>query len=110
MSSNVPVPTGSRPAASAAAARPVAVPVPRTAVPIGIADPVENARAELKAALFALEEKVNVPKRVGIATDKTLAEVRGFQRKNPAATAAIVVTGALAIGAAVRALVRLYTR
>jgi len=100
MSSNAAVPTGSR----------AAVPVPRTAVPIGIADPVENARAELKAALFALEEKVNVPKRVGIAADNAIAEARSFQRRNPAATAAIVVSGALAIGAAVWGLVRLYTR
>ena len=29
-------------------------PVPRTAVPLGITDPVESARAELKAALSAM--------------------------------------------------------
>ena len=39
-------------------------PVPRTAVPLGITDPVESARAELKAALSAIEEKTNVPKQV----------------------------------------------
>ncbi len=42
MSSDAPVPV------------PVQVPVPRTAVPIGIADPVEQARTELKAALAAI--------------------------------------------------------
>ena len=100
MSSNLPVRAGSN----------APVPVPRTAVPIGIADPVENARAELKAALFALEEKANVPKRVARAADKGVAEARQFQRKNPALTAAIVVTGAIAVGAAVWGFVRLYTR
>ena len=53
MSSNSPVPVSRTP-----------VPVPRTAVPIGIADPVEQARAELKAALAAIEQKANVPARV----------------------------------------------
>jgi hypothetical protein len=46
------------------------VPLPRTAVPLGITDPVERARAELKAALAAIEEKSNVPKRVAVATDR----------------------------------------
>ena len=36
-------------------------PVPRTAVPLGITDPVESARAELKAALSAIEEKTIIP-------------------------------------------------
>ena len=41
-------------------------PLPRTAVPLGITDPVESARAELKAALLAIEEKANVPRRVAV--------------------------------------------
>ena len=86
------------------------VPMPRTAVPIGIADPVENARAELKAALFALEEKANIPKQVSRATEKRVADVRRFQRRNPAVTAGIIVGAALAVGAAVWGAVRLYTR
>ncbi len=51
----------------ASAIVPVPVPVPRTAVPLGIADPVEKARAELKAALAAIEVKANVPRRVSRA-------------------------------------------
>jgi hypothetical protein len=86
------------------------VPVPRTAVPIGIADPVEQARAELKAALAAIEEKANVPKRLGIAVDEGVTRARAFQRRNPVAATAAVVVGALAIGAAVWGFVRLYTR
>ena len=86
------------------------VPVPRTAVPVGIADPVEKARTELKAALAAIEEKANVPRRVGLVVDRRVAEARTFTRRNPALAAAAVVVGALAVGAAVWGLVRLYSR
>ena len=67
------------------------VPVPRTAVPLGIADPVVQARTELKAALAAIEEKANVPRRAGRALDA-------------------VIVSAAAVGAAVWGFVRLYTR
>lgn len=86
------------------------VPVPRTAVPIGITDPVEQARAELKAALAAIETKANVPKRVAIATDRGLVTARSFARRNPGAATAAVVAGAAAVGVIVWAAVRLYTR
>jgi len=86
------------------------VPVPRTAVPLGIADPVEQARAELKAALAAIEEKANVPRRVSRAVDERVTQARAFQRRNPTLAAVAVVAGALAIGAAVWGAVRLYTR
>lgn len=86
------------------------LPVPRTAVALGITDPVESARAELKAALAAIEEKANVPKRVAKATDRTVATARSFARRNPTgATAAVVVAAAL-VGVAVWGIVRLYTR
>jgi len=99
MSSNSPAPISRTP-----------VPVPRTAVALGIADPVEQARAELKAALAAIEEKANVPKRVGQAGDRALGEARSFARRNPAATAAIVVAGAAAVGVLVWSMVRAYAR
>lgn len=70
--------------------------VPRTAVPNGISDPVEAARAELKAALSAIEEKVNVPKQVGKATKKA----KVFAQKKPA-----VVLGAVVGIAAVTGLI-----
>ena len=60
MSSNSPVPVSR-----------TTVAVPRTAVPLGIADPVEQARAELKAALAAIEQKANVPRRVVEVTGHT---------------------------------------
>lgn len=86
------------------------VPVPRTAVPLGIDDPVEQARAELKAALAAIEEKANVPRRVGRVVDERVEQARAFQRRSPALAAVAVVVGAVAIGAAVWGAVRLYTR
>lgn len=86
------------------------VPVPRTAVPIGIADPVEQARTELKAALAAIEQKVNVPRRLALATDGAITAARSFARKNPSAAAAAAVAGAAAMGVIVWAAIRLYTR
>ncbi|MDL5351890.1 hypothetical protein [Microbacterium sp. zg-YB36] len=86
------------------------LPVPRTAVPLGIADPVEKARAELKAALFAIEEKANVPKRVGQATDRGVAEARLFARRNPTGAIAATVGVAATIGLAVWGAVRLIAR
>lgn len=100
MSSDAPVPQ--HPAPSVA--------LPRTAVPLGIGDPVEQARAELKAALAAIEEKANVPRRVGRAVDEGVAQARAFQRRSPGLAAAAVVVGAVAVGAAVWGFVRLYTR
>ncbi|WP_347977088.1 hypothetical protein [Microbacterium sp. ProA8] len=88
----------------------VPVPVPRTAVPLGVGDPVVQARTELKAALAAIEEKANVPRRVGRAVDEGVEQARAFQRRNPALTAVAVIVGAAAIGAAVWGFVRLYTR
>jgi ferric-dicitrate binding protein FerR (iron transport regulator) len=86
------------------------VPVPRTGVPLGITDPVEQARAELKAALAAIEEKANVPRRLERATERRVAEARRFSRRNPGATVALVVLGAAAVGGIVWAAVRAYTR
>lgn len=86
------------------------IPLPRTAVPLGITDPVESARAELKAALAAIEEKANVPKRVALATDRGVTKARRFSRRNPAGAAAAVGAVAVAAGLAVWGLVRLYTR
>jgi hypothetical protein len=84
--------------------------VPRTAVPFGITDPVERARAELKAALAAIDEKANLPKRIGRATDRAVTRARAYNRRNPEKTVAIVVAGALAIGGLAWAAVRAYTR
>lgn len=85
-------------------------PVPRTAVPLGITDPVESARAELKAALSAIEEKTNLPKQVARKTDEVVSSARGFARSNPTGAVAAVVGVAAAVGVIVWGIVRLYTR
>ncbi|GAA1923579.1 hypothetical protein GCM10009775_14940 [Microbacterium aoyamense] len=86
------------------------LPVPRTGVPIGIDDPVVKARTELKAALAAIEDKANVPRRISRATDESVAKARTFVRQNPALGIASVVAAAALVGGAVWGLVRLYTR
>jgi hypothetical protein len=85
-------------------------PLPATAVPAGITDPVTQARAELKAALAAIEVKANVPKRVAEATERRVVVLRRMARRNPAGVTAAVVATAVAVGGVVWGFVRLYTR
>lgn len=85
-------------------------PVPRTAVPLGITDPVEQARAELKAALAAIEEKANVPRRIERVVEERVDQARVFARRSPVGAAAAVVVAAAAVGTIVWGLVRSYTR
>lgn len=86
------------------------VPVPRTAVPLGIDDPVAKARAELKAALAAIEVKANVPKRVAQATEQGVTKARSFARREPALAVAAVVAAAAAVGGIVWLAARVYSR
>ncbi|MFJ6653321.1 hypothetical protein ACIQLJ_11050 [Microbacterium sp. NPDC091313] len=86
------------------------LPVPRTAVALGITDPVEKARAELKATLAAIEVKANVPRRLTHAVDRGVHRAREFRRTNPAAAAAVVVAAAATVGGLVWLAVRAYTR
>ena len=81
-------------------------PVPRTAVPVGLVDPVAQARAELKAALAAIEDKANVARRANRAADR----IRDRLRAEPVLAAVVVVTAAAAAGAIVWSLVWKYTR
>jgi hypothetical protein len=98
-SSNSPVPVSRTP-----------VPVPRTAVPYGIADPVVQARTELTAALAAIEQKVNYPRRILEVKDRSVRRARAFARRNPGAATAAMVAGAAAVGVIVWGAVRLYIR
>lgn len=84
--------------------------LPATAVDLSITDPVERARAELKAALSAIEEKANVPKRVQRATARGVAKARYFADRNPEGAAAGAVGVAVLVGLTVWGLVRAYTR
>lgn len=85
-------------------------PLAKTAVPAGITDPVEKARAELKAALAAIEVKANVPRRVADATEARIVKARRMARDNPIGVAAAAVGVAVAVGGVVWGFVRLYTR
>lgn len=84
--------------------------LPPTAVPMGIEDPVERARAELKAALSAIEEKANVPRRVSQATERGAIRARLFADRNPAAAVAAAAGVAAVAGFVVWGAVRLITR
>jgi ferric-dicitrate binding protein FerR (iron transport regulator) len=79
-------------------------------VPLGITDPVQSARAELKAALAALEEKANIPRRASEAADQKIRDVRESAQRNPGAAAALVAGVAGLVGFAVWGIVRAYTR
>ena len=81
-------------------------PVPRTAVPVGLVDPVAQARAELKAALAAIEDKANVARRANRAVDRLAVKLRA----EPVLATVAVVTAAAVAGAIVWSLVRKYTR
>lgn len=82
----------------------------KTVVPSGITDPVERARAELKAALAAIEHKANVPARVAEATGRKADEARRFAQREPVAAAAVAASIAAAIGTAVWGAVRLLSK
>ncbi|QLD11554.1 hypothetical protein [Microbacterium oleivorans] len=84
--------------------------LPNTAVPLGISDPVEKARAELKAALAAIEHKANLPKRAIVATDRATREAQAYARDNPAGAAAAAVAVAVTVGAVVWGIARLIAR
>jgi hypothetical protein len=86
------------------------VPVPRTGVALGLTDPVESARAELKAALAAIEVKANLPRRIEHGYTRVAATARDFRRRNPVGAAAAVVGAAVTVGGLVWLAVRAYTR
>lgn len=86
------------------------VPLPRTAVPLGIDDPVEKARAELKAALAAIEVKANIPRRLSVRIDESIDKAQKFSKRNPVLSAVAAFAAAAAIGAGVWAFVRSYSR
>jgi len=84
--------------------------LPRTAVPDGITDPVASARAELKAALAAIEVKGNLPRRVEKASVRGAAKARAFANRNPMGAAAAVAGIAVAAGGLVWAIARAIAR
>lgn len=84
--------------------------LPRTVVPAGIVDPVASARAELKAALAAIEVKGNIPRRVEKASVRGAAKARQFADRNPIGAVAAAVGIAAVVGGAVWAIARAVAR
>lgn len=84
--------------------------LPKTAVVSGIADPVESARAELKAALAAIEVKGNFPRRIDKASKRAAARARVFADRNPAGAMAAAVGIAAVVGSAVWVIARALSR
>lgn len=84
--------------------------LPRTAVPVGLTDPVASARAELKAALAAIEVKGNVPRRLEKASVRGAAKARAFADRNPTGAFAAAVGVAAVAGTLVWAIARAVAR
>ncbi len=80
--------------------------LPNTAVPAGIVDPVLSARAELKAALAAIEIKGNVPRRLDKASKRAAVRLRTMADRNPAGAIAVAVAAAAVVGSAVWVIAR----
>jgi hypothetical protein len=84
--------------------------LPKTVVPAGITDPVTSARAELKAALAAIEVKANFPRRIEKASVRAAAKARRFADDNPVGAIAAAVALAGVVGGAVWAIARAIAR
>ncbi|MEJ1087921.1 hypothetical protein WDU99_06280 [Microbacterium sp. Mu-80] len=84
--------------------------LPRTAVPDGITDPVESARAELKAALAAIEVRGNFPRRIEKASQRGIVRARAFAHRNPVGAAAAVAGVAAVVGGLVWVIARAASR
>lgn len=84
--------------------------LPRTAVPAGITDPVASARAELKAALAAIEIKGNVPRRLEKASRRGAAKARAFADRNPVGAVAAAIGVAVVAGGLVWGVARVIAR
>lgn len=82
----------------------------RTVVPAGIVDARASARAELKAALAAIEIKGNIPRRIEKASTRGIARARVFADRNPIGAAAAVVGVAAAVGGLVWVIARAISR
>jgi hypothetical protein len=65
-----------------------------------------QARAEFAATLDALEDKLNVPKQLGIRVDRLKVRAKAFYAEQPAAAVAVAAGIAAAVGGLVWLVVR----
>ena len=84
--------------------------LPDTVVPSGISAPVQLARAELKAALAAIEIKANYPRRIKDASGRIAAKARTIAEKKPVVALTGIVVGSAAVGSAVWGIARAISR
>jgi ElaB/YqjD/DUF883 family membrane-anchored ribosome-binding protein len=66
----------------------------------------EAVREELAATLNAIEDKLNVPKQFGKATDRAKVKIAELREENPQALVGGAAAVALAVGAGVFAVAR----
>ncbi|WP_022892198.1 hypothetical protein [Agromyces subbeticus] len=66
----------------------------------------QRARADFAATLNALEDKLNVPKQVGIRTERAKVRLRRFADEQPVAAIAAAVGVVAAVGVTVWLVVR----
>lgn len=71
---------------------------------------VQTARAQLASTLDAIEDRLNVPKRVRRVTRDATENIKTMARDNPLALAGIAVGAAVVVGGAVWAIVAAITR
>ncbi|MET0975727.1 MAG: hypothetical protein ABWX82_08655 [Leifsonia sp.] len=70
----------------------------------------EQARAELVSTLNAIEDKLNVPRKIKRTTDHWGHRLRVLRAENPAALAGIAVGVAVVLGGAVWGIVKVVSR
>ncbi|SDR76637.1 DUF3618 domain-containing protein [Microterricola viridarii] len=69
-----------------------------------------RARADLAATLDAIEDKLNVPKQIGLAAERGTERVRRLAAENPIALGAIALGVAAVVGLGVWGIVRAVRR
>ncbi|MCS4277998.1 MULTISPECIES: DUF3618 domain-containing protein [Mycetocola] len=70
----------------------------------------EEARAELVATLNALEDKLNVPKRVGGAVNRGKKKLKEFSTENPGGALGVAAAATVTVGLAAWGIVRALSR
>ncbi|MBP2436690.1 hypothetical protein [Microbacterium amylolyticum] len=81
-----------------------------TVVPSGISDPVQLARAELKAALAAIEQKSNFPRRAEEAANRAVENAKALAARRPAVALVGIIALAASAGTAVWGIARIASR
>ncbi len=71
---------------------------------------IEHARAELVATLDAIEEKLNMPRRLRRVRERTIGKLRELRGQRPLAFAVILAGATTAVGVVMFATIKLSVR